>query len=149
MMIKHSESNDVLKWTCEVLLIFFFLTKTKLKWAASVKQTPLSLTYAEWLIEERERPCRRHYHQQKILFRGREADLGLYCLLLPVKAFLLMCGWLRERGTPPVSAGYGRLAQNLSMEGVRYSWWWDEGSILDPFQERRSLVLGVSYQMGP
>lgn len=24
MMIKHSESNDVLKWTCEVLLIFFF-----------------------------------------------------------------------------------------------------------------------------
>lgn len=24
MMIKHSESNDVLKWTCAVLLIFFF-----------------------------------------------------------------------------------------------------------------------------
>lgn len=59
-------------------------------------------------------------------FQRPEADLGLYCLLLPVKAFLLMCGWLRERGTPPVSAGYGRLAQNLSMEGVRYSWWWDE-----------------------
>ena len=56
---------------------------------------------------------------------------------------------LQERGTPQVSAGYGRLEQNLSMEGVRYSWWWDEGSILDPFQERRSLVPGVSYQMGP
>ena len=55
MMIKHSESNDVLKWTCEVLLIFF-LTKRKLKWAASVKHTPLSLTYAEWLIEESEHP---------------------------------------------------------------------------------------------
>ena len=27
MMIKHSESNDVLKWTCEVLLIFFFFDK--------------------------------------------------------------------------------------------------------------------------
>ena len=80
MMIKHSESNDVLKWTCEVLLIFFFifLTKTKLKWAASVKHTPLSLTYAEWLIEERERPRQRHYHQQKILFRGWEVDLKNY-----------------------------------------------------------------------
>lgn len=27
MMIKHSESNDVLKWTCAVLLIFSFLDK--------------------------------------------------------------------------------------------------------------------------
>ena len=96
MMIKHSESNDVLKWTCAVLLIFFFFwTKRKLKWAASVKHTPLSLTYAEWLMEVRERPHRRHYHQQKMLFRVWEADLGLYCFLLPVKAFLLMCGFRR------------------------------------------------------
>lgn len=58
MMIKHSESNDVLKGTREVLLIFlFFLTKRKLKWAASVKHIPLSLTYAECLVKERERPC--------------------------------------------------------------------------------------------
>ena len=70
-------------------------TKRKLKWAASVKHTPLSLTYAEWLMEVHEHPHRRHYHQQKMLFRVWEADLGLYCFLLPVKAFLLMCGFRR------------------------------------------------------
>ena len=55
---------------------------------------------------------------------------------------------LQERGTPPVSAGYGHLEQNLSTEGVRYRWWWDGGSIMDLFQERRILVLGISYKMG-
>lgn len=62
---------------------FSFSTKRKLKWAASVKRTPLSLTYAEWWRRWR------HYRQQKILLEPEEQTLAS-CFLLLGKAFLLM-----------------------------------------------------------
>lgn len=40
-------------------------------------------------------------------------------------------------------AGCRCLEKNLSMEEVSYRWWWDGGSRLDLFWERRGLVLGV------
>lgn len=82
MTIKHSGGNEALKRTHEALGIFFFLTKRKLKWAALVKCTPLSLMCAECLIWECE-PLQQRRQRTKDPFRGGDARRPWPLLLSP------------------------------------------------------------------